>query len=83
MQSRLGNKNPSRFIGGAIVSPTPGTTRDRRECIGRIGNVKFKLLDTAGLDGEKIGHYTDGMCALKVILHCLILLLLIISIPFF
>lgn len=55
-KSRIGNRYPSRTVGGAIVSPTPGTTRDRRECIGRIGSVKFKMIDTAGVNGEKIGH---------------------------
>lgn len=36
------------------MTSVAGTTRDRRECIGRIGNVKFRLIDTAGVDGEKI-----------------------------
>jgi len=56
----LGNKNPSRNVGGAIVSSTPGTTRDRRECIGSIGGTKFKMVDTAGVDGERIGHLVGG-----------------------
>ena len=55
-QGRVGHKNPSNRPGGAIVSSTPGTTRDRRECIGRIGGTTFRLVDTAGVDGEKIGH---------------------------
>mmetsp|Transcript_32518 Transcript_32518/g.71377 ORF Transcript_32518/g.71377 Transcript_32518/m.71377 type:complete len:646 (-) Transcript_32518:1040-2977(-) len=55
-QGRVGHNNPSKRPGGAIVSSTPGTTRDRRECIGRIGGTLFRLLDTAGVDGEKIGH---------------------------
>lgn len=50
----MGNNNPSRQNGGAIVSATPGTTRDRRECIGRIGGTHFTLVDTAGVDGERI-----------------------------
>jgi GTP-binding protein len=53
-KGRIGHHNPSTRSGGAIVSPIPGTTRDRRECIGRIGNVHFKLVDTAGVDGERI-----------------------------
>jgi len=34
----------------AIVDDTPGVTRDRREGDGRISDLKFKLVDTAGLD---------------------------------
>lgn len=55
-KGRVGHSNPARRQGGAIVSSTPGTTRDRRECIGRIGGTVFRLVDTAGVDGEKIGH---------------------------
>lgn len=36
------------------MSSTPGTTRDRRECIGRIGGTTFRLVDTAGVDGERM-----------------------------
>jgi len=50
------HKNKKVLVGGAIVSPVPGTTRDRRECIGRIGGTTFRLVDTAGVDGERIGH---------------------------
>ena len=42
--------------GAAIVSAEPGTTRDRRECIGRIGGTYFRLMDTAGVDGERLDH---------------------------
>lgn len=41
--------------GGAIVSSAAGTTRDRRECVGRIGGTYFTLVDTAGVDGRRIG----------------------------
>ena len=41
----------------AIVSSVPGTTRDRRECIGRIGGTYFRLIDTAGVDGERLDCY--------------------------
>lgn len=51
---RIGYRNPSKRSGGAIVSPVAGTTRDRRECIGSIGGMTFRLIDTAGVDGEKI-----------------------------
>ena len=36
------------------MTPVAGTTRDRRECIGRIGGVYFRMIDTAGVDGEKL-----------------------------
>lgn len=36
------------------MTPVAGTTRDRRECIGRIGDTYFRLIDTAGVDGEKL-----------------------------
>mmetsp|Transcript_25537 Transcript_25537/g.53436 ORF Transcript_25537/g.53436 Transcript_25537/m.53436 type:complete len:84 (+) Transcript_25537:72-323(+) len=55
-QARIGYRNPSKRSGGAIVTPVAGTTRDRRECIGRIGGTIFRLVDTAGVDGEKIDH---------------------------
>lgn len=42
------------MLGGAIVSSTPGTTRDRRECIGSIGGTTFRLVDTAGIDGHRM-----------------------------
>ncbi|KAL7447527.1 hypothetical protein ACHAXM_010805 [Skeletonema potamos] len=52
--ARIGYRSPSKRSGGAIVTPVAGTTRDRRECIGRVGGTTFRLVDTAGVDGEKI-----------------------------
>ncbi|KAL3827542.1 hypothetical protein ACHAXA_002039 [Cyclostephanos tholiformis] len=52
---RVGYRDPSkRAHGRAIVSHVAGTTRDRRECIGRLGGTYFRLVDTAGVDGERI-----------------------------
>lgn len=34
----------------AIVSPVPGTTRDRKEGWGTIAGLRFKVTDTGGLD---------------------------------
>jgi GTP-binding protein len=50
--SRSAKRNPA----GAIVSAIAGTTRDRRECIGRLGGTYFSLVDTAGVDGERMDH---------------------------
>jgi GTPase len=52
-QSIVGiSKQPRHSSSGlAIVSATAGTTRDRRECIGRIGGTTFSLWDTAGVEG--------------------------------
>jgi GTPase len=59
-RGRIGHNDPSRREGGAIVSSTPGTTRDRRECIGRIGSTYFTLVDTAGVDSERIDLLVSG-----------------------
>ncbi len=42
----------NRLVGRreAIVHPTPGVTRDRREGEGQIGDLRFHVIDTAGLD---------------------------------
>jgi len=34
----------------AIVDDTPGVTRDRREAPGKLGDLKFTLIDTAGFE---------------------------------
>lgn len=42
----------NRLVGrrAALVAPTPGVTRDRREGEGRIGPLRFRAIDTAGLE---------------------------------
>lgn len=52
VNGRISSKMNSR--GNAIVSPIANTTRDRRQCWGRIGSTEFKLIDTAGVDGDRI-----------------------------
>ena len=59
-RGRIGSNTPSLKEGGAIVSTTPGTTRDRRECVGRIGGTYFDLVDTAGVDSERIDLLASG-----------------------
>lgn len=51
-RGRISSKKVSK--GDAIVSSIAGTTRDRRECWGRIGGTEFTLMDTAGVDGDRI-----------------------------
>ena len=47
-KSTLFNRLVGRRV--ALVSPTPGVTRDRREGWARIGPLRFRAIDTAGLE---------------------------------
>src|SRR5215204_4689152 len=47
-KSTLFNRLVGRHL--ALVDDLPGVTRDRREGDGRIADLKFRLIDTAGLE---------------------------------
>eukprot|EP01034_Spumella_vulgaris_P011996 gene11996-15259_t len=50
-KSTLFNRLVGRKI--ALVDDQPGVTRDRREGEARLGDLRFRLFDTAGLDDIK------------------------------
>lgn len=45
----------------AIVSDAPGVTRDRRDGEASLASMKFRLIDTAGLEKAKAGTLQDRM----------------------
>jgi GTP-binding protein len=53
----------NRLVGQklALVDDTPGVTRDRREGQGKLGDLEFTIIDTAGLDEGAKGSLTARM----------------------
>src|ERR1700743_3849096 len=53
----------NRLVGQklALVDDEPGVTRDRREGRGRLGDLEFTVIDTAGLDEGAKGSLTARM----------------------
>jgi GTPase len=53
----------NRLVGQklALVDDQPGVTRDRREGEGRLGDLAFTIIDTAGLDEGAKGSLTARM----------------------
>ena len=51
----------NRLIGKkhAIVEDTPGVTRDWREGEGKIGPLRFQIIDTAGLDDSPLDPFSQ------------------------
>mgnify|MGYP001014720169 CR=1 FL=1 len=58
-KSTLFNRLVGRKI--ALVDDTPGVTRDRREAEGRIADLRFRVLDTAGYEDVTDGSLEDRM----------------------
>jgi GTPase len=58
-KSTLFNRLAGRRL--ALVDDTPGVTRDRREAEGRLGELRFRIVDTAGLDMAPAGSLADRM----------------------
>ena len=53
----------NRLVGQklALVDDQPGVTRDRREGLGKLGDLEFTIIDTAGLDQGARGSLTARM----------------------
>jgi GTP-binding protein len=60
-KSTLFNRLVGRKI--ALVDDQPGVTRDRREGEGQIGDLQFRVFDTAGLDDARRGSLEQRMSA--------------------
>jgi GTPase len=60
-KSTLFNRLVGRRV--ALVDDTPGVTRDRREGEGRIADLSFRVVDTAGLEEAVPGSLTGRMQA--------------------
>lgn len=55
----------NRLVGQklALVDDQPGVTRDRREGRGKLGDLEFTIIDTAGLDEGESGSLVSRMRA--------------------
>src|ERR1700682_615843 len=60
-KSTLFNRLVGRRL--ALVDDQPGVTRDRREGEGRLGDLAFKIIDTAGLEEGDAASLAGGLRA--------------------
>jgi GTP-binding protein len=60
-KSTLFNRLVGRRV--ALVDATPGVTRDRRESAARLGDLRFNIVDTAGVEEGKIESLSGRMRA--------------------
>jgi GTP-binding protein len=58
-KSTLFNRLAGRRL--ALVDDTPGVTRDRRETEARLGDLRFRVIDTAGLEEDDAGTLAERM----------------------
>jgi len=60
-KSTLFNRLAGRRL--ALVDDTPGVTRDRREAEASLGDLRFRVIDTAGLEEDETGSLAARMKA--------------------
>jgi GTPase len=60
-KSTLFNRLAGRRL--ALVDDTPGVTRDRREAEAALGDLRFRIIDTAGLEEAEPGELMQRMQA--------------------
>ena len=55
----------NRLVGrqAALVDAAPGSTRDRREGTAKLGDLSFRVIDTAGLEDARAGSLEERMQA--------------------
>ncbi|MBS0184899.1 MAG: ribosome biogenesis GTPase Der [Proteobacteria bacterium] len=71
----------NRLVGSsqALVDKTPGLTRDWQEGSGKIGDLTFNIIDTAGFEDEKTGTLASRMWSqsVKALNHANVLLFVV------